>query len=104
MLRHYLYGGYAPSFMYELLSHVRRSAIKPKILRLLAEPKTPTDLKKVLGVHRESVSRALLDLEEKGLVECITPDQPNYRYYQRTTKGEELLKKMEKSGIGKGNE
>lgn len=80
--------------MYDLLSHVRRSAIKPKILRLLTEPKTPTDLKKVLGVHRESVSRALLDLEKKELVECITPDQPNFRYYKITVKGREILKSL----------
>ena len=80
--------------MYELLSSLRRSTIKKKILTLLVEPKTPTDLKKSLNVHRESISRALLDLEQKGLVECITPDQPNFRYYKTTQAGKDIVKKL----------
>lgn len=80
--------------MYELLSYIRRSSIKRKILQNLQEAKTPTDLKKALGVHRESISRALLELEERGLVECLTPDQPNYRYYKITEKGDKLCKQL----------
>lgn len=80
--------------MYSLLSYIRRSKIKQRILSLLAEPKTATDLKKSLGVHRESVSRALIEMEEKGLVKCLTPEQPNFRYYQRTEKGANLLKAL----------
>lgn len=80
--------------MYALLSHLRRSRIKQRILSLLSEPKTATDLKKVLGVHRESVSRALLEMEARGLVKCITPEQPNFRYYQITDKGTKALKAL----------
>ena len=78
--------------MYNLVSFVRRSKIKGKILKLLlSEPMTPVDIKKALNVHRESVSRALLDMEKKGLVRCITPEEHNFRYYEVTPKGKELL-------------
>lgn len=85
--------------MYELLSHVRRSKIKVQILKLLQEPKTATDLKKIIGVHRESISRALLEMEKKKLVECITPKQPNFRYYKTTKKGEKIIGKIKPKRI-----
>ena len=79
---------------YELLSYLRRSKIKIGLLKRLSEPKTATDLKKSLNFHRESISRALLDLEKKGLVECITPNQPNFRYYKITENGKNLISKL----------
>ncbi|MFH1224856.1 MAG: hypothetical protein V1676_03555 [Candidatus Diapherotrites archaeon] len=78
---------------YDLIASLRRSKIKPQLLRLLQEPKTATDLKKIIGVHRESVSRALLEMERQKLVVCINPTQPNFRYYKTTEKGKKLLKK-----------
>ncbi|MBI5884630.1 MarR family transcriptional regulator [archaeon] len=80
--------------MYDLISQLRRSKIKTQILRLIGDPKTPTDLKKILNLHRESVSRTLIQMQTQGLVKCITPSQPNYRYYQTTNKGKQLLKKL----------
>jgi predicted transcriptional regulator len=79
---------------YELVASIRRSTIKKKLLELLTEPKTATDLKKTLNVHRESISRALLSLEKQGLVECMTPTQPNYRYYKTTKIATNLLNKF----------
>ncbi|MBI4052894.1 MAG: hypothetical protein HY394_02555 [Candidatus Diapherotrites archaeon] len=79
---------------YDLLAQIRRGKIKPQILKLLQEPKTPTDLKKIIGAHRETISRAILEMEEKGLVTCLNPKQPNFRYYQITNKGKNLLKKV----------
>lgn len=79
---------------YDLLASIRRGKIKPQILRLLQEPKTVTDLKKIIGVHRESISRAVLELEKKDLVKCLNPKQPNFRYYQTTDKGVKLLKRL----------
>ena len=79
---------------YNFIAWLRRGKIKPQILKLLQEPKTPTDLKKALGIHRESISRALLEMREKGLVVCLNPKQPNFRYYQTTAKGKKLLRKL----------
>ncbi len=32
-------------------------------------------------------------MEEKGLVKCITSDEPNFRYYEISKKGREVIKK-----------
>lgn len=77
---------------YELIASIRRSTIKKRLLELLNEPKTATDLKKILNIHRESISRALLNLEKQSLVSCINPAQPNFRYYKLTEKGKKLIK------------
>jgi predicted transcriptional regulator len=79
---------------YELIASLRRSTIKVRILELLGEPKTATDLKKILNVHRESISRALLSLEKQSLVKCVNPTEPNFRYYQLQDKGKKLLKEL----------
>jgi predicted transcriptional regulator len=79
---------------YTLIASIRRSTIKKRILELLTEPKTATDLKKVLGVHRESISRALLSLEKQGLANCLNPTQPNFRYYNKTKLGIKILNKI----------
>jgi predicted transcriptional regulator len=71
---------------YDLVAKIRRSSIKTKILESLKEPKTATDLKKDLNIHRESISRALLEMQKDGLVICVNPEQPNYRYYKKTKK------------------
>jgi predicted transcriptional regulator len=79
---------------YELIASIRRSTIKKRLLELLAEPKTATDLKKILNIRRESISRALLNLESQRLVTCINPTQPNFRYYKITETGTKILKKL----------
>ena len=81
---------------YELIASIRRSTIKKRLLELLTEPKTATDLKKILNVHRESISRALLGLESQGLVICVNPTQPNFRYYKVTDTGVKILNKLNK--------
>lgn len=80
---------------YELIASIRRSTIKKRLLELLVEPKTATDIKKILNVHRESISRALLGLETQKLVICVNPTQPNFRYYKITEIGTKLLNKLQ---------
>jgi len=79
---------------YNVLAKLRRSSIKIKILKNLDEPKTATDLKKILNVHRESISRALIEMEKDGLVACANPEQPNYRYYKLTSNTKKLVDKL----------
>ena len=81
---------------FDLVASIRRSTIKLKLLEQLSEPKTPTDLKKTLAIHRESISRALLSLEAQGLVVCMNPSQPNFRYYQISKKGKQMLPQLKK--------
>lgn len=69
---------------YKIKSKLRRSTIKQKILELIKEePKTASDLAKILNKHREPISRALLDMKKDKLVKCMNPEDPNYRYYKK---------------------
>ena len=62
-------------------------------METLNEPRTPTQLSELIGSHRPNVIRSLLALHEKGLVECITPDESMGRYYKITDIGKSVLAK-----------
>jgi len=83
--------------MYDLISFVSRAKIRKEVLLNLDEPKTPTQLSKRIQTHRPTVSRAILALEKKKLVECITPNESMGRYYKITSLGKNILKKLEKN-------
>lgn len=85
--------------MYELISFVSRGKIRKKVLEYLLEPHTPTELSMILKTHRSTISRAIIDLEKKGLVVCITPNEKMGRYYQATDEGKKILKKIKEREI-----
>ena len=80
--------------MFEDISFIRRGKIRIQILKNLDKPKTPTDLSDELKIHRSTISRSLLLLEEKEFVKCITPDQKLGRYYEKTSKGNKVISKI----------
>lgn len=80
--------------MYDLVSFVSRGKIRKKVLQNLIEPNTPTELSHIIKTHRSTTSRAILALEKKGLVECITPKENMGRYYSITETGKKILKKV----------
>lgn len=83
--------------LYQILSFVRRSEHRTKILKFLDEQedaKTPTDIAETQSVHRNHVSNQLGKLKEKDLVIVINPDAAHHRYYQITEKGEEIADKL----------
>ncbi len=79
------------SELYELVSFVNRGKIRKGTLIELRRPHTPTELADILMAHRSSVSRAVLALEKRGLVKCITPDEKVCRYYQISDEGSRVL-------------
>jgi len=80
--------------MYELVSFVRRGKIRRKVLERLKTPHTPTELSHVIKTHRSTTSRAILSLENKGIVKCITPKVSMGRYYKITPLGRKILDKI----------
>lgn len=80
--------------MWDLISFVKGGKVMTLVLRSLLEPKTPVEISKEINKHRSSVSRAVLAMEEKGLVKCLTPKRRAYRIYQITKKGKDVLKKL----------
>jgi len=81
------------------VSYVIASKTRRSIVLKLDTPRTPTFLAKELGVNLANISRALAELEEKGIVTCLTPDQRVGKIYSLTKKGTKTsstIKNMEK--------
>jgi DNA-binding MarR family transcriptional regulator len=77
--------------MYKLVSFVGRGSVRRKVLKALLKPNSPTELARQLDIERSTVSRTILDLTEKGLVECLTPDERMGRYYRTTEIGRKVV-------------
>ena len=79
--------------MKELLSYVLSG--KVRILKALLEiEKTPTILAKEIQTHQSTTSRALADLEKRGLVKCLTPKAKLSRLYSITEAGKKVIQKV----------
>ena len=78
-------------YMYNLISFVSRGKVRKRVLSNLEKPHTPTELSQIIRTHRSTTSRAILALEEKGLVKCITPKEKMGRYYEITELGKKIV-------------
>ncbi|AAM31846.1 MULTISPECIES: winged helix-turn-helix domain-containing protein [Methanosarcina] len=43
----------------------------------------------------QNISRALKELEDKGLIECLTPEKTTWKKYMLTDNGKKVLEKLE---------
>jgi DNA-binding MarR family transcriptional regulator len=84
--------------MFDLVSFVGRGRVRRKVLKALAKPNSPTELGRKLDIERSTVSRTILALEEKGLVECLTPEERMGRYYRTTEIGRRVMNVIDGKG------
>ncbi len=84
--------------MYDLVSFAGRGKVRRRVIKALVKPNSPTELAKQLDIERSTVSRAILELTEKGLVECLTPDERMGRYYRTTETGKKVVAIIEGKG------
>ena len=80
--------------MYELISFLLRSKNRKKVLKNLEKPGTPTELATKLQIQRSTVSRAILELQDKKLIKCLTPNEKMGRLYQIIDLGRKILKEI----------
>lgn len=83
--------------MYDLISYVTRGRVRKEVLKGLSKPLTPTQLSRKINTHRSTTSRAIIALEEKKLVECLTPKEKMGRYYQITKTGKKIMDEIKNS-------
>ncbi|MGA2666184.1 MAG: helix-turn-helix domain-containing protein [Nitrososphaerales archaeon] len=76
------------------VSYVVRSKVRRSVLARLQTPKTPTLLAKELSTSLPNISRALSELESKGLIEVLTPDARVGKIYAATEKGKAVSSKV----------
>lgn len=68
------------------------------LLALRNGPQTPSRIAEETNEHLSHISRALRELKEKGLVECMTPGRPKNRIYRITERGILVLKELSSNG------
>ncbi|UIO99562.1 helix-turn-helix domain-containing protein [Halobaculum sp. CBA1158] len=79
-------------------SYINSSKYRINVLKHLAEAgkATPTDIAESVDNPRPHVSRALSELQERGVVELLVPEGRTVgRYYGLTEKGEEAWPELE---------
>jgi predicted transcriptional regulator len=78
------------------VSFVMASKNRKAVLLELENPKTPKILAEKVDINLAHVSRALTELDKKGLVVCLTPRKKVGRIYALTDKGKEVFERVRK--------
>ncbi|MDE1867903.1 MAG: helix-turn-helix transcriptional regulator, partial [Thaumarchaeota archaeon] len=72
------------------VSFIIASKTRKAVISRLETPRTPTFLAKDLDLNLANISRAITELEDKGIVVCLTPQQKVGRIYSLTKKGKDI--------------
>ena len=62
-------------------------------------PRTPTQLSKMINVSITNMTSKLKALENRGLAECLTPDEPKSKIYGLTKKGKVVRDEVKKMSV-----
>lgn len=62
-------------------------------LSLVSHPQIPSKIANEIDMNLPHVSRTLNELEENGLVECLTPNRSKSRLYKLTELGRRMIEK-----------
>jgi predicted transcriptional regulator len=79
---------------WEDVSYVIRSKNRKAVILELETPKTPTMLARTLKTSMPNISRTLTQLQSKGFVTCLTPEERVGKIYSLTDKGKQASKKI----------
>jgi DNA-binding MarR family transcriptional regulator len=79
---------------WELYAWVMRGRQRRRVLAALSKPRLPSELKREAGMSLTNLSKTLRSLEDKGMVECLTPGNKTGRLYGLTEKGQAIREEM----------
>jgi len=82
--------------MWELLSFMQGRIRRSTLEALEKGPKTPSNIAHSTGEYLSHVSRALKELTNNELVECMTPELAKNRFYRITDNGKNVLLQLRK--------
>ena len=83
----------------ELAGFIVRSSYRKRVFVLLDNPVRPSDIAKKLDIRLTHITRELRELKERGLIECLNPQERVGRLYQLTHKGRLLKTAMQKKNL-----
>ena len=78
----------------EKYSFVMAGELRQKIVKLLDEPKTPTQLKDAISTQDSSIARTLRELSKEKIVVCLFPRKKKGKLYQLTKEGNQIRSKI----------
>lgn len=79
----------------QLYGYIATSNLRKRIILALSKKaQRQSELVKRLQQKQPNVSKALVDLEKHGLVECLTPGKKAWKWYELTPLGLEVRKEI----------
>jgi predicted transcriptional regulator len=78
----------------EKYGFVMAGKLRQKIVSLLVEPKTPTQLKDIVKTQDSTLSRCLKQLREKEIINLVNKDARKGRIYELTKDGQDIASKL----------
>lgn len=82
--------------MWEILSFMQGRVRRLALIALEKGPRTPSSIAESTGEHLSHISRALKELTNKGLAECMTPGASKNRIYRLTDEGRQVIEELRK--------
>lgn len=76
------------------VSYIIASEYRKNVLNHLTTPKTPSILSKELNLNIAHISRTLAELEEKKMIECLTPTSNKGKLYVIGDYGKKILNEI----------
>lgn len=81
----------------ELVAKILRSKLKHQILLEISKDKvTQAQLSKRLNLYRSHINQIITDLLKNNLVVCLNPKDRDYKFYEITKLGKEVLTSVDK--------
>lgn len=62
---------------------LKKGELRKQVWKKLDEPKTATEIAREIQKHRSAISRVLIEMEKKGLVKCLNPEDNSFKHYQK---------------------
>ena len=79
------------------MSYVMSGKLRFRVLTELRKSnKTPTELSKIIDSPISHISTTLKELEDKGLIECLTSERRKNKFFKISEKGEGVLEGINK--------
>lgn len=75
-------------------AYVPKAPKRRAILLALDQPRTPTQISKIVGVSVNNLWTKLDELQKHGMTKCINPERIKGRFYERTKKGHQFAGKV----------
>ena len=81
---------------WELVAFVKRGEQRIRLLPLLKQPLTASELAQKSSLRLTHAARALREFKNKGLIECLNPKDKVGKMYRITKLGRNVLTQLEK--------